>query len=283
MFDFSGDEWLFFLAAAIMAVVGAFKWYSAVTRVGALRFPQRQRLVLGAAPAVCLLVLWVVLRNWADPVFVAGHLDYELLFLAGGAAWLGLALKGFPMFGVSPRDDAIERRNPAAAAAVVGGMLGVTLAYAYSNVGNGPTIWTTLVPAVVATVTLLLLWGLLELAGPVGEAVAIDRDVAAGVRLAAFLVAAGAVLGRAMAGDWYTWWGTFESFLDDGWPALGLVALAAAMNRLLRPTPERPAPSVVAAGVIPAAVLLVVAAAHLVYLGAPEVLPPGAYPMSVEQ
>jgi uncharacterized membrane protein YjfL (UPF0719 family) len=215
----------------------------------------------------------IVLQTMADPVYVAGHLDYTLLFLAGGACLIFFASDVFALMGVSTIDDAMRRHNPAAAIAVTGGMLGVTLAYSGSNIGNGPTIWTTLVPAFVATAVLLALWFILEVIGGAWEAITIDHDTAAGIRLAALLVCAGAILGRAMAGDWFDWDSTFSDFVKLGWPVAALILLMAKLNRTYAPTPQQPHPDSAAKGWTPALVVIVLTAAYLVYLGPPEVAP----------
>ena len=277
MFDFSGDESIFMFAASIVAVIGLLRWYLQVLRRSTLRYPARQRAALAAAPVGCLIVLFVFLRKWSDPQHVAGHFDYELLFLAGGASWLFLSAGAFGWLGLSWIDDAVERCNPAAVVAVCGAMLGVTLLYAYCNIGNGPTIWTTLLPALVATLAFLVVWLMEEAISDPAEAVTVDRDVATGVRLAAFLVALGLILGRAMAGDFYGWSDTWSGFLDLAWPALGLMLAAAAFDRVLKPTPANAAANLVTHGVVPGAALLFIAAAYLIYLGAPEVAPPGEY------
>jgi uncharacterized membrane protein YjfL (UPF0719 family) len=165
--------------------------------------------------------------------------------------------------------------NPSAAIAVAGGMVGVMSAYAGSNVGNGPTIWTTLIPALVATGVLLALWLTVELAGGAFEAITLDRDVAAGIRLAAFLVSAGAILGRAMAGDWSNWRSTFTEFAALAWPAALLVPAMTTMNRRYRPTPRKPVPEPGRRGVAPAVIMLALTAVYLAYLGMPEVAPAG--------
>jgi hypothetical protein len=151
------------------------------------------------------------------------------------------------------------------------------LAYAGSNVGNGPTIWTTLLPGLVATVILLGLWVMLELTGGARDAITIDHDLAAAVRVAGMLIGCGAILGRAMAGDWHGYGETWAEFIRLGWPVLPLVAFTAAMNRLSAPTPFRPHPPVLTAGVLPAAVLIALAGAYVIYLGVPEVAPVGMY------
>jgi uncharacterized membrane protein YjfL (UPF0719 family) len=189
--------------------------------------------------------------------------------------WIFGATEMFPLMGVSARDDAMRRHNPAAAIAVSGGVLGVMLAYAGSNIGNGPTIWTTLVPAYVSTGVLFALWFVIELAGGVFEAITLDRDEAAGIRLAAFLVSAGAILGRAMAGDWSDWDSTFSEFVALGWPAALLIPAMVMMNRRFAPTPQTPQPEAGKCGITPALILLVLTAGYLLYLGVPEVAPPG--------
>ena len=275
MWDFSGDEFLFFWAAAAVALVGTVRAGLMLIRTAPLRSNARPKLALAVVVAACLAGLWVVLRNWADPASVAGHFDFELLFIFGGIAWLLLAMRfGFPLMGLSVRDDAIERQNLAATVAACGGVIGVMLAYAQSNIGGGPTIWTTLVPALVATVALFAVWAFAEfVGGGISENVTIDRDVASGVRLAALLVSAGAVLGRAMAGDWTGWPDTFVDFARLGWPALALAAIVAVVHRVCRPTPRRPRPGVFAFGVVPSAVLLAATGLYFLALGAPHVAP----------
>src|SRR5207244_11910544 len=97
MWDFSGDEWLFFIAAAGVAAMAAVSWYRPLVRVSALGARRGLRVALAVVPVLCLALLYVVLQTWADPVSVACHLDYVTLFPVGGAAWrLGAAVWGFP-------------------------------------------------------------------------------------------------------------------------------------------------------------------------------------------
>ena len=274
MFDFSDDEWVFMLVALAGAGIGIWRWYWTLLRVSRLNMHSRSQLLLILAPLASLVLVTIVLQNLADPVYVAGHLDYTLLFLAGGAAWIFGASELFSLMGVSTRDDAMRRRNPAAAIAVSGGVLGVALAYAGSNIGNGPTVWTTLAPAFVAAAVLLAFWFMIELLGGAFEAITLDHDVAAGIRLAAFLVSAGAILGRAMAGDWLDWAGTFSEFAKLGWPATLLIPTMVLMNRTFAPTPQQPNPEAGRCGLTPALIILALTAAYLMYLGVPPVAPP---------
>ena len=277
MFDFSDDEWVFMLLALAGTLVGAWRWYLTLLRVSPLNGDSRLHALLHLAPVVSLVLLMLVLQTLADPVYVVGHIDYTLLFLAGGAFWMFTAAETFALMGISTRDDAMRRRNPAAAIAVTGGVIGVTLAYAGSNIGNGPTIWTTLVPAFVATGALLALWLVLEFIGGSNEAITIDRDVAAGIRLAAFLCCAGAILGRAMAGDWSDWDSTFREFVRLSLPALVLMPAMVLMNRRYAPTPQVPRPEPTRCGLTPAFVMLGLTAIYLVYLGVPYVAPASAH------
>lgn len=276
MFDFSEDEWVFMVVAVAGTCVGAWRWYSTLLRVSPLNGDSRSQVLLNLAPPASLALLMIVLQTLADPVYVAGHLDYTLLFLAGGACWIFGSSEVFALMGVSTIDDAMRRRNPAAAVAVAGGVVGVTLAYAGSNIGNGPTIWTTLAPAFVATTILLAFWFTLELAGGAYEAITLDHDVAAGIRLAAFLICAGAILGRAMAGDWLDWDSTFSEFVKLGWPAALLIPAMVMMNRHYAPTPQQPTPEFGKCGLTPAIVMLGLTVAYLVYLGFPQVAPASA-------
>jgi hypothetical protein len=176
-----------------------------------------------------------------------------------------------PLLGISVIDDAIERSNPAAACVACGSILGVMAIYAWSNVGGGPTIGTTLVPALACTVTWLLLWFAVELVSRPSEAIAVDRDLPSGIRHAGMLIATGLVLGRAAAGDWTSWHSTLTDLLLFGWPAVFLPMGAAAIHLFLRPSTERPQPSIGGAGAVPAMLFLVISVGYVVSLGAPAI------------
>ena len=156
MFDFSDDETIFMLVAAVVTIWLAVVYVLPIDGVYSPRLPMRRRLLLGFWPIVCLMPTLIVLQRWADPQ-VVGHLDYELLFLVGAAAWVFAAARMMPLLGVSIRGDAIERANAPAALAAMAWMLAVGIVYACANIGAGPTIWTTLAPAFVGTFVLAVL------------------------------------------------------------------------------------------------------------------------------
>jgi hypothetical protein len=276
MWDFDGDEFLFLIVSAFFALAGLAAWYRSVLQVPWV--PTRHRAVLCTAPVVGLSIILAVLKSIADPVYVVGHFDYELLFLAGGMAWVFiLGRLGTVLVGQPSLVDTLETRNPASVAVWAGGVLGVALAYAGSNVGYGPTIWTTIVPAAVATIAFFALGGVMELASNPAEAIAVDRDVACGVRVGALMLVNGAVLGRAMAGDWKGWHELFETFARLGWPAAVFTLVISTLNYVARPSPRRPKPGILAWGIAPATLLLACTAAYLVSLGHPEVAPAAAH------
>jgi hypothetical protein len=94
--------------------------------------------------------------------------------------------------------------------------------------------------AVLATGTLLTAWWALDRLSGVAETITVDRDPAAGVRSVGFFLAGGMILGRAVAGDWVSAGDTLVDFVATGWPVLFLLLLAAWVERMMRPTPERP-------------------------------------------
>lgn len=267
--ELDGDEAFALVASCILAGITLLRWYAALATVTRRAAPAHHRFILALVPFACLaLVQGVLACCAAHEVKEAG--EYDFLFLAGGAAWLGVTTLGLPLLDLCPRDDAIETRNPAAVVAVCGAWAGVMLCYAGGNIGEGPTIWTTFVPAAAATAALLLLWFLFEIATSASENVSIDRDVASSLRVAGFLVATGLVLGRAVAGDFHDWDGTWCDFLAEGWPALPIWALAIILQLALRPTRDRPFGSILRAGLLPATLLVVIAMADLLVRGRPE-------------
>ena len=287
MWDFSDDEFAFLIVAGIGAVVTTVRWYYFIGRAKFFRSTSNH-VVLAMAPLLLLLVLEVVLATLADPIYVAGKLDYTLLFTAGGIWWMFLSTTALSLVGVSVRGDALERANPAAMLAAFGAMSGVMLAYAGSNVGNGPTIWTTLLPALVAAITLLLAWGAIETLTDSAEAITVERDVATGIRMGTFAACAGLVCGRAMAGDFDEaagYAGTLRDFALLAWPVAAMAAAMVVVHHVTRPSPQRPVPSVVISGLVPAAALVALTLGYVFALGMPRVAAPGEYgqPPAVER
>jgi uncharacterized membrane protein YjfL (UPF0719 family) len=242
----SGGEVLLLIAGTGLGLVLWGAWLLQLSRARrSSRLAHRWPLLL--VPAVCGAVLFGILKTWAASD-VRDAPEYLYLYFAVGAAWVGLGAFLLPYFGLSARDDVIERANSAAAYAVGGALLGLTFCYAGGNIGDGPGWWVVLFCAALATGGMLLLWTFLNLTTGLADTVTIDRDPAAGVRLAGFLAGTGLILGRAVAGDWTSVDAAIHDFLRVGWPAAGLWLLAVFVERGLRPRPGRPAGSVVTEG-----------------------------------
>jgi hypothetical protein len=231
MWDFDADEGVVLIFSAVAAVALAARYYWGIFRVSELLGGLGTRWLLAVWPMGCLSVVYFVLAHWSDADTVRGHADYMTLFMAAGALWIF----GMPSPGISVRDDALERNNVSAAVVVVAAMLGQTFCYAGSNIGAGPTIWTTLVPALIASGALLSLWLIVEAATRVSDTITIERHLPSAYTLAAFLVLAGADLGWAMAGDFNSWQETLKDFALRGWPSVILAILAIIVLRGLRP------------------------------------------------
>jgi hypothetical protein len=262
----SADEVLAMAVSLGLALLFVLLWYLPLARVNRLNASPRWRAALALCPPGCLALLVPVLRSLAA-IEVRADGRYVLLFLIMGGAWLLLGWLACALLGVSVRGDAIENANPAAVSHACGALAGAVICFAWANVGEGPTIWTTVGPALLATLALFATALAVELATRPSEAIAIDRDLASGLRQAALLAAAATVLGRAVAGNWESAQGTLRDLVDLGWPALALAAAAIAMNRILRPSPQHPVPPVLGAGLVPGGVLLAGALAWVQSLG----------------
>jgi len=187
--------------------------------------PARARALLVFTPPVCLFGLFILLRTAAsfDVRNDAGYLFFYLIF---GAAWLALGRACFRFLGISWRDDVLELDNPAAAWPVAGGLAGLMACYAGSNIGDGPGWWCVGFAGGLATLVWFASWGILQRAGDLAEAITVERDENAGLRLGGFLLAAGLLCGRGAAGDWTSPGQTLAEF-GDAWPLLPLLVGAA--------------------------------------------------------
>jgi hypothetical protein len=243
----SDDEILATIASFAAACVGWIPWYgSALRRKFAL--DSRAVSIVLFAPLVCALVLLAVLLTLAaddvrrDPLYI-------FLYMVMGMAWVGMSSLFFGTFGISLREDVVERHNRAAAIALAGALVGTTLAFAGANVGNGPGWWVVVFSAALSTAGLFVLWMLIEWTTGVNEWVTVERDQAAAIRFAGLMTALGVILGRAVAGDWISTDATFQDFWRIGWPALLLAGAGIVIERALRFRSERA--SWVTLGVIP--------------------------------
>ena len=262
----SPDEALVLVASLIVLLAAWTGWYWQAATIAVRLSPREGRPLLYVIPLVCVLVLWMVLRELAS-FDVREAPQYLFLYMALGLAWVGALIRGTAFAGISMRDDVLERRNGAAAIAIGGAMLGLTFAFAGGNIGDGPGWWVVVFAAGLATLALFLSWLALDALTGVSDAITIDRDRASGLRLAGFLVAAGLIVGRASAGDWVSAGATLVDFALVGWPVLPLLALATVAERSMRPTPERPAGSAVGSGVIPALLYILIAVGYVGVVG----------------
>jgi hypothetical protein len=264
----SGDEVVVLIGSALLSIVCWGTWFIAPTLVRRFAGRATGRSLLYLAPVAAVALLFLVLRT-ASAHDVRDDPRYLSFYLVLGAAWTGVSIRWLPLAGVSARDDVVERGNVSAAAVVAGALLAITLCYAGGNIGDGPGWWVVVFSAALSTAGLFVAWMLLEVVSRISDTVTIDRDVAAGVRLAAFLVAAGLILGRSVAGNWISAQATVADFAAAAWPALILVAVAAWIERWLRPTPDNPRPGVAAHGLVPAVLYVSLAIYHVSRLGLP--------------
>ncbi len=250
MENLGGDEALVLVAAAAVAAVSTGRHLVNLLRVATRLRNRAARVSLAVLPLAAIAVLHLALTHVAAAEVRTAPI-YQTLFEVVGVAWLAGAWALMPLTGLSPRDDVLETENPSAAIAVGGAWLGSFACYFAANIGEGPTIWTTLGPAALATALWFAIAVLHELASGAAEAVAIDRDLASGCRLGGLLAALGIVLGAGAAGDWVSAADTLGSAEHAAIVAAILAAASALVHRLSRPAPACARRSVAAAGVVP--------------------------------
>jgi uncharacterized membrane protein YjfL (UPF0719 family) len=246
----SGDEVLVLVVCLLVTLIEWGRWYWRVLRrrpVGA----RPPRVLLIVTPPATGLILLGVLATLASHD-VRDSPVYLTFYFIMGAAWTILSLRMVGLMGIHTQRDAIHQRNGAAAVAVCGAIVGIGLAFAGGNVGDGPGWWVVVFAAALSTGGLFVAWGLVELLTHDADAITIDRDTASALRLAGLLVALGLIFGRAAAGNWVSAAATVRDFVAVGWPGI-LIALPAAMlDRMFAPAPTRPRPGRIIYGIIPA-------------------------------
>lgn len=251
------DETSVLLASTLLAVAVGLPWYTRLLRraLVPLKALLGTRLLLGVLPVVLLSALAVTLTMGAARE-VQRNGEYLFLFTAVGASWLVGLSWAVGWLGIHMGDDALERNNLAAAIAVSGALTGGMLVYAGANLGEGDTIWTTIGPALLATISILGLWAAHQMLSGATDAITLDRDLASGIRFAGMTLGTGLVIGRAAAGDYLSALATVHDLWAQGWPAVPIAALGVFIQRKLRPTKARPKPNAATLGLLPALVYL---------------------------
>jgi hypothetical protein len=226
----SAEEPIFVLfACGAVALISWVRWYYALATVALPAREAAPRRWLAVAPLVCLAALLAALKTAAS-FDVRDSATYLFFYVAMGAAWLGVCRYGIRVAGILWRDDAVERRNPAAAVATVGALVGISACYAGANIGDGPGWWCVVFAATLATAAWLALLSLVQLICNLAESITVERDLAAGIRVAGYLAASGVLCGRGAAGDWVSAEQTVREF-SDAWPVVILALLAIIVER----------------------------------------------------
>lgn len=219
---------------AVASLVMTYMWYSRVLRaplgVG-VRDVSRTGLLV--APIFAVTAIVIALRIGAS-FDVRDSVSYTLLYTLMGVTWMFAVTLAMREVGISLRDDAVERRNPAAAIAIVAALVAHAAIFVGGNIGDGPGWYVVVLAAAVGASLWFALWLILELFARVSEEITVERDLAAAIRLGGLMIANGIICGRAVAGDWVSIGGLFED-LVVAWPAAVLTAIAGAVEGRLRP------------------------------------------------
>lgn len=234
----SGDEIVAMLFSVLVALITWGRWYARLKVVPRWHPHGPSRTALATVPALCAAAILLVLGTIAS-ADVVNDPKYIFMYLAMGMACIGVVVRLGTLLGISHRADATERSNPAAMTAVCGLLIGASACYAGGNVGNGPGWWVVVLCAILANGALLLAWLILELITRVGESITVERSRASGMRLAGFLIGAGLICGRGVAGDWISLDATIRDFATIASPAFGLLGLSVALEFIYRPVPGR--------------------------------------------
>ncbi|CAN5525199.1 hypothetical protein BH09VER1_BH09VER1_50750 [soil metagenome] len=219
-----------------------------------------------AAWIIAVGLLWGILHFFAS-FDVRDSATYTFFYLAMGLAWVSLIITLFKWLDWNYAEDVLERNNRAAASGQAGLIIGLMLAFAGANIGDGPGWFVVVFCAFLSTFTLILAWLIVDRATDWITHITVDRDLASGVRAGAFFVAGGLIVGRAVAGDWVSTSRTIHDFFRQAWGILPLLLVAGIAQALFRPSERRPH------GSLPAALLTAVVylyyAATLVYYRGP--------------
>lgn len=258
----SDDEVFAFLVSGVISLAGMWVVVCPLLATRLMRPWWGRWAIVGSLVAGMALLLGMILTLAAKDV--RAHAEYVALFMTEGLATVLLMMVCTP--GIDVRGDALERRNGAAAFVACGSIAGVSLICAGSNIGEGPTIWTTIGPQFAGIGLWVGVWLASQVAAPFGRAVRLERDLHSGIRLGAMLAANGLVLGTAIAGDWVSVDELWQSLFAQGWPVVLLAATAVMLQWMFRPQAGKNR-GLVSTAILPAITMTSAAAGWVIFLG----------------
>ncbi|MBK8027372.1 MAG: hypothetical protein IPK19_39775 [Chloroflexi bacterium] len=248
--------YMFLYIAPFGAAMFWFRWYAPffTDRLRHIR-PNPLYGPMMAVPLVCAAIIFGILYAYSASD-VQSDATYLFLYFALGLAWIGIGEWFFRMLGISAIFDVLERANPAAFFAVTGAFVGLAICYSGGNIGEGPGPEAVFYAAGLASIAYGAVWWAYSTITQIDYAVTMHRDLASGVRLGGFLLAAGMILGRAAAGNWVSYAATLGDMIRFGSPVLLLLLFALGIERLAHPTAEMPNRPVLQFGVLPALIFV---------------------------
>jgi len=248
-------EIVLLVIGAAGSCAGGVRWYRPLrsARFGRLGAPLKRALLF--LPPVCALLIAAMVTAFAARE-VRENLEYLVLFTLLGSAWLFGVTLLMPLLGLDLFADALNGGNEAVAAVGVGTWFGVSFLYGGSNIGEGETVWSTVLPCLAATGLFLVAWALMEKYARLSDAIAIDRDQPSGVRLAGANTANGIILGRAAAGDYHSAVATAQDLVAGGLPVIFIIIGTIVMQQIFRPTAAELRRSLLQSGIVPAALMI---------------------------
>ncbi len=233
----SDDEIIVLVLSMCSALLMGLFWCLMVWRMRIAAYPGGWRIWLGWAPVASAVSILIALKV-AAAQDVRNAVQYLILYTAMGSVWVLAAMCFLPLLGLSYRDDAVERRNPAAALVMLCAMAALSAIYAGANIGDGPGWWVVVFSSFIGTAAwFVLLWAVLAFSGA-GEGITVGRDFALAIRLGGWMIAAGIALGRGAAGDWESPGATVHDFWT-AWPALALAVAFIVVERVFKGASNR--------------------------------------------
>lgn len=224
-------EIILFGVCVALTVLFLIKWYRPIAKAWPKARARTAKVLLSLLPIVVCAGLLLTLTVFADQ-YVKTHAFYILFYLFMGFAWL-LANAGLmrACFDLSSRDDALYADNKATILPSLYGLLGLSVIYAGSNVGDGPGFYCVVFAYALGAVVWFILAFILNKTAGVFERVTVERDTGCGIRLGCYFLAAGIILARACSGDW-TSFGRTVVEMADGWLIAPLFILALVVEKV---------------------------------------------------
>jgi hypothetical protein len=230
-------EPMVFIGGFVATIAYIVTWFKPIKNVWPKTGREGPIAFLSAVPLASLIAIVVFIVSWGTDD-VRTDFWYILLYSFCGVFFTGIGVSMLSrVVDISPVSDCLHRNNIAVVFPVSAAVFASALMYSAMNMGDGDGWWCVFMPYLLLLAVWLTLAWIIAAKTNVSEEITVGRNIHAGLRFGAYLLASGAMIAIMNVGDYVTFgWVILD--LRYCWPVLLLFSAALVVELACKPQPD---------------------------------------------